>query len=99
MGTLIVVLERGFSGSHVRITVDGDEVLDATNITTDSGTGLAGSVAVDTGTRCAVTVSLPELGLAQALELDVDELTYLRVSLSDQDGLALAQLEEGPRYI
>lgn len=98
MGTVVVALERGFTGHHVLIRVDDHVVLDATNVTTDPSSGLAGSVAVDTGPRCLVEVSLPTQGLVRRTELDVGELTYLTVSLS-RDELILSQVEEGPRYI
>ena len=98
MGTVIVALERGFAGHHVRITVDGDEVLDAANVTTDPVTGVAGSVAVDCTGRCVVEVELPEAGLRSEVELTVDELTYVRVSLEEAQ-LVLTPAAEGPRYI
>ncbi|MGH3648059.1 MAG: hypothetical protein ACRDTM_12895 [Micromonosporaceae bacterium] len=99
MGTVVVALERGFTGHHVLIRVDDNVVLDATNVTTDPSSGVAGSVAVDTGPRCQVEVSLPELDLVRQRQLDVGQLTYLRVSLSDSEELTLSLVLEGPRYI
>ncbi|MGH3738553.1 MAG: hypothetical protein ACRDT6_23555 [Micromonosporaceae bacterium] len=98
MGTVVVALERGFAGDQVRVRVDDAVVLDATNVTTDAGSGLAGSVAVDCGPRCRVEIALPDLGIGQTREFDVGELTYLRVSPAG-DSLRLSLAEEGPRYI
>ena len=99
MATVVVVLERGFSGHRVVITVDGDTVLEAADVHTDPQTGLAGSVAVDCGTRCQVEVTLPDQGLAEELTLSLNELTYLRVTLPDGRRPVLTPSQEGPRYV
>ncbi|MGH3658957.1 MAG: hypothetical protein ACRDUA_20065 [Micromonosporaceae bacterium] len=95
MSTVVIALERGFRRHHVTVAINGEEVLNATNVTTDPGVGIAGSVAVDTGSHCRVKVALPERGVAADLELTVSELTYLRISLSD-DTLILTPVVEGP---
>ncbi len=98
MGTVVVALERGFQGHHVVISVNGDVVLDATNVTTDPGSGVAGSVAVDCTDECLVEVALPDHDLKSEVRLSIGELTYLRVSL-EAGQLVLTPASEGPRYV
>jgi hypothetical protein len=98
MGTVVIALERGFQGDHVVISVNGDVVLDATNVTTDPGSGIAGSVAVDCTDECRIEVALPDSDLKSERRLTVGELTYLRVSL-EAGQLVLTPVSEGPRYV
>ncbi|HEX6077699.1 MAG TPA: hypothetical protein VFZ32_20880 [Micromonosporaceae bacterium] len=99
MATVVVVLESGFSGHRVVITVDGDTVLEAVNVTTDRETSLAGSVAVACGPLCRIEVLLPDQGAAEEVTLHLTELTYLRVSLQDGRRPILTPSREGPRYV
>jgi hypothetical protein len=99
MAAVVVVLEGGFSGHRVVISVDGDAVLDAADVTTDPETGLAASVAVDSGPRCRVQVRLPDHGRAEEVTLSLSDLTYLRVSLRDGNRPVLTPSREGPRHV
>lgn len=99
MATVVVVLESGFSAQRVAIRVNGDLVFEGVDVTTDPATGLAGSVAVDCGSRCRVEVLLPDQGRAEKVTLSPGDLTYLRVSLQHGNRPVLTPSREGPRHV
>ncbi len=82
---LTLELQEGFRSEHVRILVDGEEVIDKTDVSTKLLLGYAEQIAVEVEhdiTR--VEVELPRRHLRESIELDIETELWLGISLEEE---------------
>ncbi|MES2951702.1 MAG: hypothetical protein V4858_24505 [Pseudomonadota bacterium] len=100
MTTLHIVLEDGFSGHGVKITVDGRQVYDGPSVTSDLRISRADAVDVEPATALAHVKVWVEPGSLQA-STDVDSATapYLGISLGPAGDITFRPYADAPRYM
>lgn len=84
-----LALEEGFLDDHVRVTVDGRELVDLEKLSTRVQVGLARMIEVDLeGDEGELTIELPDKGTRTAITLAGDAPAYVGVSVAE-DGQSL----------
>jgi hypothetical protein len=96
---LTIALEEGFQGQHVVVVVDGDVVLDESDVRTRTQIGLARSVPVrmPEGTH-SIDVRVEEVDRL-ALRVDTAATRSVRISLAADGRLHVVTGGGLPRYL
>lgn len=96
MALLHVALQDGFANEAVIVLLDGEEVYNKPDVQTRWQIGLADSLDVDVREALVrVEVRLPRRDLAESMDLEVSETTYLGVSITP-DGAVSYRVSNEP---
>jgi hypothetical protein len=86
MGTLTLDLREGFQGDQVVVRVDGREVANEADVSTDYTVGLASRISTTVGSgRAVVEVLCPNKSLTVRREIEVEGDGWVNIRLEDGD--------------